>query len=247
MKISLIFLTLNEITGLKALFHKIPLDSVDEVLAIDGGSDDGTIEFFKQNGIPVAVQEEKGRGEAFRLAFKLAKGDALIFFSPDGNEDPKDIPKFRAVLEQNYDIVIATRMIKGAKNEEDDVFWKWRKWANLIFTWMANAIWNKKQYVTDTINGYRAITTEAWHTLSLDGSGYTIEIQCSIRAFKKGLSIGEFPTCESSRIDHRKGSPTIRTGLAFIRIFLSELLKGDNWTPLPESRKGPTGKSSIIS
>jgi glycosyltransferase involved in cell wall biosynthesis len=226
MKISLIFLTLNEITGLKAIFHRIPLNSVDEVLAVDGGSADGTIDFFKRKGIPVYIQDEKGRGEAFRLAFKVAKGDALIFFSPDGNEDPTDIPRFGPLLDAGNDIVIATRMTKDARNEEDDRFWRGRKWANMLFTLIANLVWNRQTYVTDTINGFRAITRSVWDELAPDSPGYTIEYQCSIRAFKKGLAIAEFPTLESPRIDNREGSPSIRTGLAFLRLFFAELGKG---------------------
>jgi len=42
-----------------------------------------------------------------------------LFFSPDGNENPADIPKFKPLLEQGNDIVIATRMTKTAHNEED--------------------------------------------------------------------------------------------------------------------------------
>jgi len=225
MKISLVILTLNEITGLKKIFSRIPIDSVNEVLAVDGGSDDGTIEFFQQKSIPVFVQDQKGRGEAFRLAFQVAKGDALIFFSPDGNEDPADIPKFKPLLEQKNDIVIATRMIKGSRNEEDDQFLRWRKWANKVFTLMANMVWNNQKYVTDTINGFRAITKNAWQKLMPDASGYTIEFQCSIRAFKKGLTIAEFPTSEWPRIDGREGSPSIHTGFAFLRLFISELFK----------------------
>ena len=83
MKISLVFLTLNEIVGLKKIFNKVPINDVDEVLAIDGGSDDGTQEFFRENGISMFVQDAKGRGEAFKLAFKKARGDALLFFSPE--------------------------------------------------------------------------------------------------------------------------------------------------------------------
>ena len=226
MKISLVFLTLNEITGLRSIFDKIPLDAADEVLAIDGGSDDGTLEFFNKNGVTVYIQDQKGRGEAFRLAFRKATGDALIFFSPDGNEDPIDIHKFRPLLEQKNDLVIATRMLKSAHNEEDEQFLKLRKWANNAFTLIANLCWNKGPYVTDTINGFRAITRKAWDKLALDGPGYTIEYQSSIRAFKRRLKIAEFPTYESKRIDQAEGSPSINTGISFVKLFLSELKKG---------------------
>jgi glycosyltransferase involved in cell wall biosynthesis len=226
MKVSLVFLTFNEIVGLKALFDKIPFDSVAEVFAVDGGSTDGTVEFFKEKGITVYGQSIRGRGEAFRIAFEKAKHEALILYSPDGNEDPNDIPKFAPLLERGYDIVIGTRMVKGARNEEDDQLFKWRKWANNGFTIMANVTWNRGTYVTDTINGFRAISKKAWKELSPDGSGYTIEFQSSIRAFKKGLKIAEFPTHESNRIDNRVGSPSIGTGIAFVRVYFSELFLG---------------------
>jgi len=226
MKLSLVFLTLNEIDGLHTLFDKVPFNAADDVLAIDGGSNDGTCEFFREKNIPFFIQEKRGRGEAFRLAFRKAKGDALLFFSPDGNENPEDIHKFKPLLENGNDIVIGTRMVKEGHNEEDEQFFKWRKWANNTFTHMANITWNRKHYVTDTINGFRAITRSAWDQLELDGPDYTIEYQSSIRAFKKGLKIAEFPTYESPRIDEREGSPSIPTGLAFLRLYFSELKKG---------------------
>lgn len=229
MKISLVILTYNEIKGLEALFDKIPRDAVDEIFAVDGGSTDGTLEYFARKGVTVYGQEVKGRGEAFRVAFRKAKGDALLFFSPDGNEDPNDIPRFRPFLEQGFDIVVGTRMVRGAHNEEDDQLLKWRKWANNGFTLMANLTWNRGKYVTDTINGYRAITKKAWQKLALDGPGYTIEYQSSIRAFKLGLKIAEFPTYESGRVDDRVGSPSIKTGLAFVKLYLSELRVGRAW------------------
>ena len=87
-----------------------------------------------------------------------------------------------AKLHEGYDMVVATRMIKGAHNEEDELVFKWRKWANNAFNIMANLTWNRgRPYVTDTINGFRAITKTAWEKLALDGPGYTIEYQSSIR------------------------------------------------------------------
>ena len=47
MKISLVLLTLDELPGLEALFDQIPFDAVDEAFAVDGGSTDGTLEFYE--------------------------------------------------------------------------------------------------------------------------------------------------------------------------------------------------------
>ena len=234
MKISLVILTLNEIVGLREIFQKIPLDQVDEVIAVDGGSKDGTIEFLKEKNIPVYFQDIKGRGEAFRVAFRKAAGEALILFSPDGNEDPADIPKFKPLLEAGHDIVIATRMTKDAHNEEDEDFLRLRKWVNNAFTLIANILWNRQKFVTDTINGYRAITKKAWNELALDGPGYTIEFQGTIRAFKKKLKIAEFPTYENKRIDNGFGSPSLDTGIAFLKILLYEIKIGRRWQPLDQ-------------
>jgi glycosyltransferase involved in cell wall biosynthesis len=225
-KVSLAILTWNEIVGLKALFEKIPFEVMSEVFAVDGGSSDGTIEFLREKNITTFIQSQRGRGDAFRLAFEKAKGDAIIFFGPDGNENPRDIPRFLEYLEQGSDIVIASRMVSGAHNEEDDQVLKWRKWSNLAFNQIANRIWNRGTFVTDSINGFRAVTRNAWERMAPDGAAYTIEYQMTIRAFKLGLKISEFPTYEGGRIDQRDGSPSIRTGLAFIGIFLSEIFSG---------------------
>lgn len=217
------------------MFPKILFGEVDEVLAVDGGSTDGTREFFEERGIRVVPQKSKGRGEAFKIAMENITGDAVIFFSPDGNEEPSDFPKFRKFLSEGYDIVIGSRMMKGAVNEEDVHRFRPRKWANQIFTLMVNLIWNtkfligKSKYITDTINGYRAITKDAWNKIKLDSVGFTIEYQMSIRALKLGLKIAEFPTIEGQRIGGKSGSESISTGIKFLKLFLKELRTGNKF------------------
>lgn len=230
MKTSLVLLTRNEIDCLNLLFDKIPSPSpesgFDELVVVDGGSTDGTVEFFNTRNVPIIAQSKKGRGEAFQQAFQVLNSDAFIFFSPDGNEEFDDIKRFKPLLEAGADIVIASRMMPESRNEEDDQLIKARKWANNVFNWFANLCFRKKgPYITDSINGFRAISKSAAENLQLDAPDYTIEYQMTMRALKAGLNVVEFPTIEGERVAGETGAPSIPTGLRFIRRFFIELFR----------------------
>ena len=228
MAITLVLLSYNEIAGTQALYPRIPFAAVDECFVVDGGSSDGTREFLAANNIRIVDQRSKGRGEAFRIAFSVARNDQLVFFSLDGNEDPDDIENFAGYFAQGYDMVIASRMMRGAKNEEDDQLLPIRKWANNIFNLLVNALWNRgpNKYITDSINGFRGITRQAWEKMAPDGSGYTIEYQTTIRALKLRLKIAEFPTLEHERIGGESYAKSIPTGIKFLKLLIHELWGG---------------------
>jgi GT2 family glycosyltransferase len=224
---TLIILTRNEINGLKSVLNKIPFNEVDEYFAVDYKSTDGTLEYFKENHIPVVNQKTPGRGNAFKLASKKAKGEYLIFFSPDGNEDPADIKKVVKMIKNDADMVIASRFMKGSRNEENDQILKFRKWANQAFTYSVRLFWGGK--VTDSINGYRAIKKDLFDRLNLDASGFAIEFQMTIRALKLDSKIVEFPTIEGNRIGGQSTATAIPTGISFVKLFIKEILIGKNY------------------
>ena len=89
---------------------------------------------------------------------------------------------------------------------------------------MANITFRRSgQYITDSINGYRAITKDAAQSLKLDAIDYTIEYQMTIRAFKKRLNIVEFPTIEGKRLFGETQAKSIPTGLKFLKCYFREL------------------------
>ena len=196
---------------------------------MDGGSTDGSIEFYKKNNIRFFKQKRKGRGAAIIEAFKITKSDALIFFSPDGNENILDVKKIIKYLKEENDLVIASRMIKGARNEEDDKFFKFRKWANNIFNFLANLFFNKNNFITDSINGFRGLKKDKFKKLKCDENFYAIEFQMTIRSMKIGYKIKEFATIESDRIAGVSQAPSIPTGLTFIRALLKEIIINKNF------------------
>lgn len=221
---TLIILTRNEINGLKSLIRKIPFEAVDEYFAVDYGSTDGTVEFFEKHEIPVVKQKQHGRAEAFYLGVSHAHGKYLVFFSPDGNENPADIPLLLTQLKNGYNLAIASRFMKQSRNEEDDKILKFRAWANKTFTFIANMVWGGK--VTDSINGYRAIRKDAFEKLALDAKGFAIEYQMTIRALKLKMKISEIPTIEGNRIGGSSTSYAIPIGLRFVYYLFREILIG---------------------
>jgi glycosyltransferase involved in cell wall biosynthesis len=228
LRVTLCILTRNERPCVEIVYPQLPApgpeSGFDDVVVIDGGSTDGTVEYFCERSVRVLGQSKKGRGQAFLMAFDQIASDAYVFFSPDGNENPADLPKFRALLEQGADIVIASRMMAGAVNEEDIHVFRPRKWANNVFNLMANVAFRRTgQYVTDSINGYRAISAEAARRLALDASNYTIEYQMTMRAFKYRLKIAEFATIEGQRVAGGTQAHSISTGILFLKTFWREL------------------------
>lgn len=224
MSSTLVILTYNEIEGVTALFDKIPFEAVDEFFVIDGGSTDGTVQFFHERGIKVVPQEIHGRGEAFRIGAREAKGENLVFFGPDGNEDPADIPRLVKLLEDGHDMAIASRFVEDSRNDEDDRLLRFRAWANRAFTRAANFIWEGN--ITDTINGFRAVKKAAIERLRIDAQGFVIEYQMSIRAMKLGLKVAEIPTIEGDRIGGESTAKSIPTGLKMLKCLLGEIWIG---------------------
>jgi glycosyltransferase involved in cell wall biosynthesis len=229
MRKTLVILTFNEIEGLRALWPRIPLDAADEVFAIDPGSTDGTLAFFAEKGIRVLHQDVRGRGEAFRIAAEQATGDVLCFFSPDGNEDPADIPRLFAKIEEGYDLAIASRFLPGSRHDEANARLPLRAIANRGFTLAAGLLFGGR--IADTINGFRAIRRDRFVDLAPDAEGFAIEFQISIRAMKRRLKIAEIPTIEGDRIGGQSTAHSIPTGLKVLRVLVRELWIGRRFGP----------------
>ena len=77
-----------------------------------------------------------------------------------------------------------------------------------------------------TINGYRAVTRQAFARMGVDTDGFVVEYQMSIRAMKLGLRVVEIPTHEGDRIGGRSTAKSLPTGLVFLRFLIRELRIG---------------------
>lgn len=230
MKTTLLVMTLNEIHGMRAIMPQIDPSWVDQVIVVDGGSTDGTIEWAKDNGYEVYVQKQKGFRHAYTEVWPLVNGDVVITFSPDGNSVPELIPSLIEKMKEGYDMVIASRYLGDAKSEDDDIVTGFGNW---LFTRTVNLL-HGGQY-TDVMVIYRAYRKAMVQELGLDREdAYALpemlfrtkiswEPLLSVRAAKTKLKITEIPGDEPPRIGGKRKLQVLQWGAAYYFQFIREL------------------------
>ncbi len=222
---TLIIFTRNEIEGVKQILDLIPMHLFDEVFAMDGQSTDGTVEYLEERGVKVYRQRKLGRVNAHREAMQIARGEAIVFLSSDGNEDPRDIPKLLELIESN-DMVLASRFLPNARSDDSDDPLLLRRTFSIIVTKLVNFIWRTN--LADALNGLRAIRRSLWEKTDISPGYHTAEFQLTVQAAKLGSKIAETPTIEGLRVGHVRYASTPKIAFSLLKVFLRELV-----TPMP--------------
>jgi len=226
MKISLCLLTLNELNGCTHDVPRLRRDAFHEVFAIDGGSTDGTVEYLRGQGMVTHRQEHAGYNNACIAAFERCRADALVFFHPKGSIDPDDTLRFRAYLEDGYDLVIGSRVIAGARNEEDGCLLKPRKWCVIAAAMLTAALWRREgTMIWDVLHGCRAMRKDAFLAIDPLRRGMSIDLEMVARAYRQRLRRIEFPVRESPRLHGATHFSAFATGRQLMRYLALELLR----------------------
>ncbi|MBV8731281.1 MAG: glycosyltransferase [Acidobacteriia bacterium] len=230
MTTTLLALTLNEIDGVKTILPQVDNTWFDQVLILDGGSNDGTIEWCREHGYEVYVQKKRGIRFAYLEALPLLKGDVILTISPDGNCPVAAIPSILDKMRHGFDLVIGSRYLDSAKSEDDDVVTGFGNW---LFTRTVNLLHGGRY--TDAMVIYRAFRRELIHELDLDkeesyllperlfGTVISWEPLMSVRAAKKRKRIGEVAVGEPPRIGGERKLQIWRWGAAYYFQFFREL------------------------
>jgi glycosyltransferase involved in cell wall biosynthesis len=227
-RLSLCLLSWNELEGCRHDVPHLPFDQFDEVYAVDGGSDDGTIEYLRSRGIRVIKQPTPGYNQAYLCAFGHCTTDGLVLFHPKGSVDPCEVTKFRPLFEQGYDLVIASRMVKDARNEEDDKMLRPRKWFVLGLGLVAALLWRRKgPIIWDVLHGFRGMRRDPFFAIGPLEKGLSIDLEMVVRSYRKGLSCIEFPISERPRLAGITHFKALRTGKRLLSYLAAELRRED--------------------
>ena len=207
MSVIVFVLTLDEIDGVSEIMPKIKKEWADKIIFVDGGSTDGTIEKAKELGFEVIHQKNQGEGNACRVGTDATESDFVMFFSPDGNDVPDDIPKLIEKTNEGYDVVHISRFGKNSVSE--DANWLDR-FGNNMFTFLVNTFFGGNY--SDALNGFRIIKRKIWDGLKTDAQYLNIEQQTCIRLAKLKIPIFEIDGKEPKRIGGERKMRPLTTG-----------------------------------
>ena len=230
---TLLVMTLNEIDGMKVIMPRIRRDQVDQIIIVDGGSTDGTIEWARTRGYEVYVQQRPGFRSAYLEVWPRIKGDVVIYFTPDGNSIPEAIPRLLRKMDEGYDLIIASRYLDGAKSQDDDLVTAFGNW---MFRTLVNLLLNRRgsPRMTDPLVMFRAHRKDLPARLGLDRPEPFATLErlfrtrvdwiplMSMRAVKNGIKWGEIPADEPPRIGGERKLKIFKWGAVYLLQLLRE-------------------------
>ena len=192
---------LNEADTLAATLRDLPrqipgIDRV-EVLVIDDGSTDRTVEVARSAGVDhvVSLRRRRGLAVAFTtgidLSLKLG-ADYIVNTDGDNQYSGDDIPALVAPLVNGEaDVVIGDRNVAELRH----LSWT-RKRLQGLGSWVVRQVSSTR--VPDTTSGFRAYTREAALRMNIV-SDFTYTLESIIQAGKKRMAIAHVPIRSNAR------------------------------------------------
>lgn len=202
----------------------------DEVVVVDDGSEDETVERARDAGATVvAHSSNRGYGATLRTIFERARetgSEQLVILDGDGQHDPDDIPKLLDAQRANgAEIVVGSRFVGDSETSLP----AYRRLGLLVINALTNAgIWLRYSTTTaaDTQSGFRAYRRDAIETFARSGEigeGMGASLDILFRAAREGFEVEEVSTIIEYDIDEPSSHHPITHGLALLKAIFAEL------------------------
>ena len=207
-KLSIIVPTYNEsqniVRMLDSIAETLSPYKGSEIIVVDDNSPDGTAEMAKSHAKIISTKKKIrieiisrngkfGLSSAIIKGVQYASGDFLVIMDGDFSHPPQVIPSIiQALQDSNYDIVIASRYVKGGSI----IGWPFKR------RLMSKGATKIAQYglgidVQDPVSGFFAFRRDIISGLKFDAIGYKMLLEILVKT--KGARVKEIPYTFTNR------------------------------------------------
>lgn len=185
-----------------------------EILVVNDGSTDATVEVCHSEGVKVISHPYGlGNGAAVKTGARNAQGDILVFMDADGQHDPEDIPRLLEKLGQGYEMSVGARDLRSHASLG-------RRLANQFYNCFASLMTGYR--IADLTSGYRAVRARHFRKfLYLLPNGFSYPTTSTMAFFRAGFPVAYVPIQAGKR--HKNSSSKIKPfkdGARFLIVIL---------------------------
>ena len=180
--------TLNEAETIGDVVEEFRAQGFENVLVVDGKSDDRTREVAAAAGARVVEQSGSGKGQAVREAVEEhVDATYVLLLDGDGTYLASDAEAMLEPLDRGHEHVVGNRfadMRSGAMTPLNRL-------GNRIVNRAFAAIHGENH--EDILSGYRAFTVDSFERMTLTAEGFGIETEMAVECIKKKISTAVVP------------------------------------------------------
>jgi dolichol-phosphate mannosyltransferase len=183
--------TVSKITD---VFKRHEIDG--EVIAVEDGSTDKTLEILKEmtekNDLLKVIHREKSKsvevGYAVRDGVNAAKSDFITIVMGDLSENPEDIYRMYEKIQEGWDFVIGSRFC----NESEREGYTFSKLiANRLCNLFARIIFNL--HTNDVSNAFKIYKRNALQSINIESPNFNVFVEIPLKLIKRGYKYAQIP------------------------------------------------------
>jgi glycosyltransferase involved in cell wall biosynthesis len=206
MKLSVIIPCYNEKKTIKKIIDKIFAQKINlEIILVDDGSDDGTVDVIKNYKTDSRIKivfhlKNKGKGAAIKSSVKFITGDLVLIQDADLEYNPKDYKKIldKFKEDKNVKAVYGSRALNNSNYQGKITLMRIiRIIANRILTLFSNFI--NSQHLTDAHTCYKSFRAEIFKKINLKENDFSFCAEVNAKLSRMNVNIKEVPISYNGR------------------------------------------------
>jgi len=164
-----------------------------------------------QDDLEIYYQKNSGYGSALIEGINHITTKYFCIINADGSMNPNELNNMFEIINEDNDLVFASRYLKNAGSEDDDVI---TTFGNYFFSFLGKVLFNLK--TNDILYTYVMGNTDLVKNLNLSYKDFKICVELPIKAHKTKLRYTSIPSFERKRIAGKKKVNPFLDGLQIL-------------------------------